>query len=266
MPKSPITKSHRSAFTLIELSIVLVIIGLIIGGVLVGQDLINAAEVRAQIGQIEKLNSAVNTFRDKYNCLPGDCSNAAQFGFLARTGQAFDGNGDGIIDGCISLMNASTQRFGCETALFWRDLSDAKLIENDFSSITDSYNVLTITSNPLLPAKIGNSNYVAVFSGDGATFFTNQINYFYIGGITSVDSYHDYVANKAISPTQAYNIDKKIDDGKPRSGQVMTAFASGGIHINTTYNTNNCATSATQYNTASTNRNSMLCEMAFQWK
>jgi hypothetical protein len=65
------------------LSIVLVIIGLIVGGGLVGQNLIAAAEVRAQITQIEKYNSAVNTFRSKFNAIPGDMNvaTAQQFGF-----------------------------------------------------------------------------------------------------------------------------------------------------------------------------------------
>jgi prepilin-type N-terminal cleavage/methylation domain-containing protein len=61
----------RAGFTLIELSIVLVIIGLVVGGVLVGRDLICAAELRAQISQIEKYNTAVNTFYGKYGGLPG---------------------------------------------------------------------------------------------------------------------------------------------------------------------------------------------------
>ena len=73
----------------------LVIIGLIVGGVLVGQDLIRAAEVRATISQIEKYNTAVNTFRGKYDALPGDISNAAQYGFVARAGT--QGRGDGNV-------------------------------------------------------------------------------------------------------------------------------------------------------------------------
>src|SRR5665213_3308988 len=81
-----------AAFTLIELSIVLVIIGLIVGGILVGQDLIKAAEVRAQISQIEKYSSAVNTFRAKFAAIPGDMAliTANQFGFsgTACTGAA----------------------------------------------------------------------------------------------------------------------------------------------------------------------------------
>src|SRR5580693_9186033 len=78
--QSPSSKSSLTAgFTLIELSIVLVIIGLIIGGVLVGQDLINAAQARAIITDIERFNTAANTFESKYGCLPGDCVNATNF-------------------------------------------------------------------------------------------------------------------------------------------------------------------------------------------
>jgi prepilin-type N-terminal cleavage/methylation domain-containing protein len=71
---------HKAGgFTLIEMSIVLVIIGLLVGGVLVGQDLIRAAQVRKTGTLIEQLNTAVNTFKLKYNCLPGDCANASDF-------------------------------------------------------------------------------------------------------------------------------------------------------------------------------------------
>lgn len=57
---------RETGFTLVELSIVLVIIGLIIGGVMVGRDLIKTSEVRSQISQIEEFKTAVNTFKVKY--------------------------------------------------------------------------------------------------------------------------------------------------------------------------------------------------------
>src|ERR1035438_2217859 len=98
----PLRRPETAAFTLIELSIVLVIIGLIVGGVLVGQNLIAAAGVRATISQIEKYNTAVNTFRTKYNNqLPGDidATDAAQFGFAARGPNPGQGDGNGIIQG-----------------------------------------------------------------------------------------------------------------------------------------------------------------------
>jgi prepilin-type N-terminal cleavage/methylation domain-containing protein len=95
---------RMQGFTLIELSIVLVIIGLIVGGVLVGQDLIRAAEVRATISQIEKYNTAANTFLGKYGYLPGDIKDpdASNFGFISRHMQCQDGglgDGNGVIEG-----------------------------------------------------------------------------------------------------------------------------------------------------------------------
>src|SRR5688572_21710023 len=66
-------------FTLIELSIVLVIIGLLVGGVLVGRDLIKAAEIQKVISQAEQYKTVFYTFKNKYNCIPGDCRNATTF-------------------------------------------------------------------------------------------------------------------------------------------------------------------------------------------
>src|ERR1700735_2399062 len=76
------TPKSEKGFTLIELSIVLVIIGLIIGGILTGQDLIKAAEQRATLAQVEKYNTAVNTFRNKFGGIPGD--------LLYSTANSFD--------------------------------------------------------------------------------------------------------------------------------------------------------------------------------
>ena len=145
LPRSGFPVRYRG-FTLIELSIVLVIIGLIVGGVLVGQDLIKAAEVRAQISQIEKFNTAVRTFQGKYGYLPGDIPDpyATQFGFTARGTAPGQGDGNGIISGWLSNAgnpsNGNTHGIvqSGEPLMVWVDLSTSKLINGDFSTATST--------------------------------------------------------------------------------------------------------------------------------
>src|SRR5665213_3036991 len=138
-------QEHKTGFTLIELSIVLVIIGLIVGGILVGQDLIKAAEVRAQISQIEKYDQAVNTFRAKFNAIPGDMAvaTASQFGFTNTncTGGVGMRDGNGLLDG--STTAGSVLQGGAETGMFWADVSSTtagNLIEGQFPNSGASLN------------------------------------------------------------------------------------------------------------------------------
>ena len=77
--RAPAGSAGKAAFTLIEISIVLVIIGLIVGGVLVGRDLIRSAELQTIITDKNKYITAVNTFRTKYNELPGDMKTATTY-------------------------------------------------------------------------------------------------------------------------------------------------------------------------------------------
>jgi prepilin-type N-terminal cleavage/methylation domain-containing protein len=84
--------SKNKGFTLIELSMVLIIIGLVSGVIVVGRDLIHTAELRADITMTRDVSLAISAFRLKYNCLPGDCDTASE----KLTG-AFDGDGNGAI-------------------------------------------------------------------------------------------------------------------------------------------------------------------------
>ncbi len=189
------TQQHAQAgFTLVELSIVLVIIGLIIGGVLVGQDLIKAAEIRSQVAQIQEYNSAVNAFRDRYQVIPGDVGavKATQFGFNDAANRVPGTNNcdqDGLIE-CNAAGCADIRAFGGETAVFWTDLYDTLLIAAELDTATSAVdggagaNIvpgdLTNDLNDYLPgAKIGRGNYIMAFSASGRNFFQ-------LGGVTAI--------------------------------------------------------------------------------
>lgn len=227
------------AFTLVELSIVLVIIGLIAGGVLVGKDLLFAAKTRNQIKQIEDFSTAAVTFRLKYNCLPGDCKTATQFGL--GTGSNANGNGDAMVNFPCAL-NSHHQWGGGnrEADNFFYHLKLAGLVEGDFSqwSGLQGAGVVYDTQEEyeshfpegkapayhklhVMPSYLAgpNSNYATCGQGDsrirsvGNSFIIqhrNPSNGHLVGAV-------DIIATS--------NIDAKIDDGLPYSGNVGVAGA-----------------------------------------
>ncbi len=239
----------KSGFTLVELSIVLVIIGLIVGGVLVGRDLIKAAEIRAQVSQIEKYNTAVNTFKLKYGYLPGDIPEpaASGFGFAARGVIPGEGDGNGVIEGVgnVTGYNAGIFQNIGELGVFWVDLSRAGMIDGSFrtaQTAVQTYNSvggqeITLSTTPnvgdFMPkAKIGGGNYVYVWSGGwGQTIWptpqSNGVNYFGISTVYWIDTWY-VESNRGLTVSDAYNIDKKIDDGLPQTGSVIAQYLDQG--------------------------------------
>ena len=102
----------QQGFTLVEIAIVLVIIGLLLGGVLKGQEMIKSAKVKSQMQQVDGISAAFNTYQDKYGALPGDDANAA-----SNTGVAVT-NGDG--SGAYSAVEGDQR--------IWEHLEAANLL------------------------------------------------------------------------------------------------------------------------------------------
>ena len=286
--KQPRLKSAEKSkgFTLIEISIVLVIIGLLVGGVLVGRDLIAAAQVRAQISQIEKYQQAVNTFKGKYDYLPGDIKDpeATQFGFRARSG-LYTSDGNGIVEGASA--GARHGGFQCgETALFWADLNTALLIEGKFTQSCISAASQTAVANQLPSAAIGAGNNIYAHSDSG-------INYFGMSQVIYVNGPGSIPATKlGLSVAQAYSIDSKMDDGYPQSGKITALFlnynavvtgapysnccapvyagasdiSSTAPSLTTCYDNNSVAGARQQYSITQNNGTGVNCALSFQFQ
>ncbi len=223
----------------------LVIIGLIVGGVLTGQTLIAAAGVRAQITQIEKYNTAANTFFTKYGYLPGDIPAvpAAQFGFRSRGTQPGQGDGNGILQACGSCdYQAAAWGFlqnPGEPVMFWEDLSAAHLIEGSFTTADSStylgaQNITGTALNLWFPAAmLGNGNYVYAYSPTwqfNPPFNMSVANYFGVSVISAISGTENGAINSApgMTVSQAAAIDFKIDDGFPQTGRILAVYLTAG--------------------------------------
>jgi prepilin-type N-terminal cleavage/methylation domain-containing protein len=230
-------------FTMIEISIVLVIIGLIIGGILAGQSMIRAAQLRAQIKQIDAINAAVNTFQAKYNCLPGDCAIASTFfgqGWQYHNcGGSYwvngDGNGQLGVDSRVDNIQMGGYNF--EDTLFWDHLIAAGLftsaspfscqhLTGSFYGTAGRLDTLYIVvayydgskSLPVEPAGVPGHYYSLVRSGP-----TSQTGCYWSGA--------GYVG-EVLTPADAFAIDSKIDDGLPMSGAVTAAQGCTHLFLN----------------------------------
>lgn len=201
----------QSGFSLVELSIVLVILGLLAGGVLVGQQLIKAAELRAQMEQLKTFQTGVNTFRLRFDSLPGDMSNATQHFLATEWPDMEDGNGNERLNDAdgdyVELSGELTQ--------FWMQLGAAKLIEGSYSNDTGVGLGFPETA-------VGRNGIIAVY--DETVF---EDNVFYVG---VADSGSAINGANSLTPSEAGQIDKKFDDGHPLFGKIRARGGDGDFN------------------------------------
>ncbi len=268
-----------SGFTLIELSIVLVIIGLIIGSVLMGKDLIKAAEIRATTQQIEKYSTAVNTFRIKYGGLPGDlkAADAARLGFF-NTGMTGGGQGDsnGLIQSANSAANPDQPDPYGEGLILWRQLSEAKMIEGNYGKD------LTVNGVPpteqtvaqmglwMPTSKIGRGSIV-VTSINGKNYYEIYTGLSDSGwfALYTIANPNAYTIAPALSPLDAKSIDQKIDDGLPASGIARAANGDNNLYLGVYPSlSEHCTSGSTpdNYNVGATYAGTIVCNLLLEIK
>jgi len=193
-------RKTQTGFTLIEIAIVLVIIGLLLGGVLKGQELITSARVRNLISQQDGIKAAYFGFLDRFRALPGDYSLASTN--IANVAALANGNGNGQIR-TVLLGDAID-----EHVAVWDHLSHAGFINGSY----------TYAALPETPATVPSNPYVRYI----------QVIYDAVYGTGAGAPRHNIKTGNGIPSEILAEIDRKIDDGNPVTGVFQFSAYPGG--------------------------------------
>jgi len=186
-------------FTLVELAVVMVIIGLLIGGILKGQEMIENARVNSMITQTKAINAATSTFQDMYDALPGDMNDAN----TRLPGTPGNGGGNNHLETAPFVTPTG------DGLLFFPHLEAADLLSTTATTLGVEADIrgVEITAGELAAsAAIG----LATSARSGRYLTINA---------------EGNAATVGLTPLQAGRVDRKLDDGDPTTGSV---FGDGG--------------------------------------
>lgn len=205
----------KKGFSLVELSIVLIIIGLLFVGVSSGAKLIQAAKINKIMTQISTVDSGFLAFFQAYDALPGDFNDATSFW---GTTEIADGDGDGSIE--INPTAPVSDAKGDEVSNSLLHMQRGEFIEGNYTAQIDQaeYAYKTELSAHLIISSQKNSNDNDL---TGFPSISNKNTIILAKNVSSSRSATDPGVNSAfLTPRQAYTIDKKYDDSLPKTGRI----------------------------------------------
>lgn len=257
MPVSP----HRSGFTLLELSIALVIIGLLAGGIFSGSTLIRSMELKSIMTETADMRTLVSTFHTRYHGLPGDITNATKvWGEVgdvdnslscpddAGTGtETCDGNGDRrVAPTTITLTDAGQAP---ESFRAWQQLQQAGLLSSSMTGLAASGGARDSVIGTNIPASqyskaagwslffiphssetTGNCKQITSSGGFARSvcrFAGGGNNWIFMertyGNVLTLGEQLDdnFAVNPLLPPQEAKGLDEKYDDGLPGTGSLV---------------------------------------------
>jgi prepilin-type N-terminal cleavage/methylation domain-containing protein len=197
-------KSTQKGFTLVEIAIVLVIIGLLLGGILKGQEMITQAKIKNVIADFSGVSAAYHGYQDRYRAIPGDDPGAGRW----AVGRAGDGNGivGGIYNAPCPTGTAQPAAGTAESCLFWHDMRLAGFVAG--AGAQQPFNAVT--------------GMLGVQTGNGASPPATAL-----GGFGSL-----IICSANLPDKIAIAVDTQMDDGAVATGTVRGQLHTGGPNPN----------------------------------
>lgn len=197
----------QAGITLVEIAIVLVIIGLLLGGVLKGQEIITNAKIKNLENDFNGITAAIYSYQDRYRALPGDDKRADKR-FKVDGTTILVGNGNGKIEGAFNegvIDGIDNGQATGESRLFWLHLRSASLIKGE---------PITTTGDIYLPTNAFNG-IIGVSSDTSATPKPTNMSGIYVG-------FSQIPLNVAVI------IESRSDDNIPDRGSIQTDVTGTG--------------------------------------
>lgn len=252
-PAHTVKTTAKQGFSLVEMTIVIGIIGILAGGIIAGQHLLRSAELNAAVKEHEYLAAATRNFIDKYGAYPGDMNNATRFfgrlieananadtlawclsdypdDNVVASGGTCNGGGDKRIGRSTWPTGGSPdlntiQRI-IEYANWAQHLSAGGMIEGDYGGILAWIQAggVLIGGETQPPSKIASGMWLCAYTDvEGIMFLSDkEQHYIHLIGDRADLTVGVVGIPPALKPQEAYALDSKIDDGKPALGKVIT--------------------------------------------
>lgn len=211
-------KNNQGGFTLVEIAIVLVIIGLLLGGVLKGQELINSAKVKNFATDFRNIPLFIYGYQDKYRALPGDDKNAQ-----AHVGAPTNGDGNGVIDGNWNATSGESFNFWQHVRLAGLAAGTTDVAAPDYLPKNADGGTIGIASGVNSPITTLKGSYIICSSGILGRF-AKQLDITMDDGSTATGSMQVIGSGAAASTTAGAGAASNADVADAATFTVCLAF------------------------------------------